>query len=329
MDQKTTSRSTSISVAIVNYGTPELTIDSIRSLANERATESFDSLQAIVVDNASPHESDSVDKIAAAIADNGWRDWVTFIPSERNGGFSAGCNIAIKHARASAQPPEFIWLLNPDATVSPGAIQPLVEYVSQHPDVGIVGTRVEGSDTVPQHSAFRFPGVLSELVDAMQFNPVSKLLSNYHVAPPIRDSLHKTDWVSGASMLIRADVFENVGLFDEGYFLYFEEVDFCHRAAKAGWKCWYLPTSRVVHLVGQSTGISDVEKRRPTYWFESRRRYFVKNHSWAYCAVADTVFILGMATRRLRRFLQRRKDDGPRQFFSDFVRNSVWFRPSI
>src|SRR6185312_15227837 len=98
------------------------------------------------------------------------------------------------------------------------------------------------------------------------------------------------DWVSGACMIVRREVFDSIGLLDDGYFMYFEEVDFCHRAQRAGWLCGYVPEARVVHLVGQSTGKTDPDKTRrrmPDYWFRSRRRYFLHHQGRVVTILAD------------------------------------------
>src|SRR5277367_5597369 len=101
------------------------------------------------------------------------------------------------------------------------------------------------------------------------------------VAPEPRAAAHRTDWVNGASMMVRREVFDSIGLMDEKFFLYYEETDFCLRALEAGWPTWTVPSSRVVHLEGQSTGATGAiakRKRVPKYWFDSRRRYFRKHH---------------------------------------------------
>lgn len=81
-----------------------------------------------------------------------------------------------------------------------------------------------------------------------------KLLRQWVVAPPLPDESARFDWLSGASLMIRSSVFETTGLLDENYFLYYEEIDLCRRAAKQGWQCWYVPESRIVHLVGKAPG---------------------------------------------------------------------------
>jgi N-acetylglucosaminyl-diphospho-decaprenol L-rhamnosyltransferase len=143
------------------------------------------------------------------------------------------------------------------------------------------------------------------------------------IAPPPQDVSHPADWVAGASLIVRRAVFDAVGLLDSAYFLYFEEVDFCRKAARAGWPCWYVPASRVVHLVGQSSGVTDTRKparRVPRYWFESRRRYFRGAHGSLYTLLADVAWVTGFALWRLRRFVQRKPDTDPPHLLWDFLR---------
>jgi len=322
---------TRLLVVILNYRTPSLTIDCLRSLVGEvRALRgkplaaSLPGTRVVVTDNASGDQS--VEQIAAAIETEGWGDWASLMPLDRNGGYAFGNNAAIRAALQSTNPPPYFLLLNPDTIVRPGALQALVDFMDEHPDVGIAGSRLEELDGTPQQSAFRFPSVLSELDFGLRVGVVSKLLSNWAVAPPVSEETCQTDWVAGASMIVRREVFESVGLLDEKYFMYFEEVDFCLRANRSGWPCWYVPTSRVVHLVGQSSGVTDTKrppKRVPGYWFDSRRRYFLKNHGWLYAAIADAAWFFGFGLWRLRRVIQRKPDLDPPKLLSDFLFNSV------
>jgi GT2 family glycosyltransferase len=122
----------------------------------------------------------------------------------------------------------------------------------------------------------------------------------------------QVDWVTGAAMMIRKEVLSEVGLLDDGYFLYFDEVDFCFRARQAGWPAYYVPDSVVTHLQAQATGITDDRKdkrRYPDYWFDSRRRFFVKNRGKAqrcsrtsrfYSATRPSAFGVSSSGRRTR-----------------------------
>lgn len=309
-------------VVVLNYRTPDLTIECLKSLVDE--VRSLPGTQVVVTDNDS--QDGSAEKIAAAIKDNHWQDWATLMALPCNGGFAYGNNGAIRPLMQAGKLPPYVLLLNPDTVIRPNALKELLTFMDGHPQVGIAGSRLEDPDTTPQRSAFRFHSIWSEMENSLRFGPVSKLLAGKVVAPPVADIDHPTDWVAGASMIIRKAVIDAIGLMDESYFMYYEEVDFCLRANRAGWPCWYVPSSRVVHYVGQASGVTNTKrppKRRPTYWFESRRRYFVKNYGWLYAIAADIVWIAGFSLWRLRRPLQGKPDTDPPQFLGDFVQNSA------
>ena len=147
------------------------------------------------------------------------------------------------------------------------------------------------------------PSPLGELEGAAELGVLSRLLSRHVVSPPLRDDTHACDWVSGACMAIRRETLDAVGGFDDKYFLYFEEVDFCRRAARAGWTCWFVADARVVHFEGAATGIKTARRRLPPYWFDSRRRFFLKSYGSAGLLAADALRCLGRASLLLRRAL--------------------------
>jgi N-acetylglucosaminyl-diphospho-decaprenol L-rhamnosyltransferase len=128
------------------------------------------------------------------------------------------------------------------------------------------------------------------------------------MARTMGDAPERIDWCSGASMMVRREVLECVGGFDERFFLYFEEVDLCLRIKAAGWEIWYVPDSRVMHVRGQSTGVTVLDqkpRRLPGYWFESRRRYFVKHHGPLYAGLADAAAVVSGSFGALKDKLKR------------------------
>lgn len=311
-------------VAIVNYRTADLTIGCLRSLEREVAD---GSVQVVVADNCSG--DGSAERISAGIEQNGWAAWARLLALPRNGGFSYGNNACFREFLRGEGGPDYFLLLNPDTVVRPGALEALLSYMASRPEVGIAGSRLEDPDGTPQISAFRFHTVLGEFNNQLGLGVVQRLLRRWVGNPPITDSPVPCDWVAGASMLVRRQVFEQVGLFDEDYFLYFEEVDFCLRAQRAGWACSYVPQSRVVHLVGQSTGVTNPNARRnrlPSYWFDSRRRYFIKNHGPLYATAVDSVWIASHLLWQARRFLQGKPQVGPASLLVDYARNCVFVR---
>lgn len=308
----------SITIVIVNFRTSELVIDCLDSLAPEVASKP--GVRVIVVDNAS--QDGSAGCITAAIEARGWRDWAQVMESSVNGGFGAGCNVGIRAARQRTEPVELIWLLNPDTRVRPGALAAILAFMTANPAVGIAGTMIEEADGAPWPFAFRFPSILGEIERGMRLGPVSRLLARHAVLRRMSDQPERVDWVSGASMCVRRGVFDRIGLFDEGYFLYYEETDFCRAARAAGWPIWYLPQARIMHIAGQSTGVTARDaplRRMPTYWFESRRRYFSKNHGLIYATMADLAWGVSHLVWMMRRTLQRLPDPDPPHLLRDFI----------
>ncbi|KIU51838.1 MAG: glycosyltransferase family 2 protein [Rhizobium sp.] len=307
-------------VAIVNYRVADLVIDCLRSVAREIS--SVPGTQVVVCENGTG--DDSATRIQQAITDNGWGDWCSLIPLAVNLGFTGGNNVIIKPAMSRSDPPEYVLLLNPDTIVRPNAFKALVDFMDRNPKVGIAGSRLEDPDGTPQRSAFRFHSPFGEFEANLKLGLVSRLLARWVVAPPVRDDTFETDWVSGASMIIRRQVIETTGLLDEGYFTYFDDIDYCFNARRKGWPTWYVPASRVVHLVGQSTGVNAHAKRIPPYLLEARRRYFLKNHGPLYAALADIGMIAGLSLWRLRVLLTGREDKSPPHLLADSLRHSVF-----
>jgi N-acetylglucosaminyl-diphospho-decaprenol L-rhamnosyltransferase len=313
-------------ISIVNYRTAALSIDCLQSLQAQVAEHG--NTQVVVVDNASG--DDSVPRLQAAIEAQGWAHWARVVASPRNGGFAAGNNDAIRAARAAGMTFDLVWLVNPDAQVRPGALAALCDFMDAHPRAGVAGGSMENISGVRWPIAFRFPSAWSEIEGGMNLGLVSRLLRQHVVARTMGDEPGRIDWICGANFMIRTATLEHTGLMDEGYFLYYEETDFCREAAKAGWECWYVPGARVAHIAGQSTGVTapDASKRRlPAYWFESRRRYFVKQHGRLYAAVADLGWFASHLLWRARCVLQGKPRSDPPHLLRDFVAHSIWLNP--
>ena len=309
-------------VVIVNYRTAGLAIDCLRSIAHE--VDVIPGTQVVVVDNASGDSS--AERIASAIHSEGWSEWASTLALATNRGFAAGNNAAIRPAMAASHPPDWFLLLNPDTLVRPSALQALLDRAGAQPRAGIVGSQLENPDGTLQGSAFRFHTILTEFDGALRLGFVSRLLRRRSLVMPPSEQACRAGWVSGASLLLRREMLEDVGLLDEGYFLYYEEVDLCLRSARAGWECWHEPRSRVVHLVGASTGADFTARRLPSYVFDSRRRYFTKNHGRLYAALADLAWIGAHLTWRLRMWMQRRPGLAAPGMLRDFVTHSALLR---
>ena len=308
-------------VVIVNYRVADLTIDCLRSVADE--IRGLPATRVAVCENGTG--DDSAERIQKAIDDNAWQAWCTLTVINPNLGFTGGNNAIIGPAMQSVDPPQYFLLLNADTIVRPDSLKVLVDFMDQHRTVGIAGSRLEYPDGTPQCSAFRFQSPLGEFEGNLKLGVASRLLNRWVVAPPVTDETFETDWVPGASMIVRREVFRDVGLLDEGYYTYFDDMDLCFNARRAGWKTWYVPASHVVHLVGQTTGVTKKNpKRQPDYFFEARRRYFLKNHSPLYAAMADAGLIIGLTLWRLRVMLTGKDDSTAPHFLRDSIRHSVF-----
>ena len=229
-------------------------------------------------------------------------------------------------------------LLNSDTEVRRGALRIVVDFMEAiRLALPALESRIPTVASWPV--LLRFITPVSQLVSGLRLGFVDRLLPGCVVARRMnQDGPAQVDWVAGASMIIRRQVIDAIGLLDEGYFLYFEEADFCLRARQVGWPCWYVPKSRVMHIGGESSGLSGISgkshgaesnvklSRVPTYWFESRRRYFMKNFGLGGAIAADFAFSLGYALWRIRRFIQRKPDVDPPHMLADLLRHSVLFR---
>ena len=313
-------RRVSVLVVIVNYRTPLLALNAAGAL--EAEIRARGDAHVVIVDNGSGDDSDKL--IEKGIEERGYRDWCTLLAETRNGGFAAGNNIGIAwYAHATGELPEFAWLLNPDTIAEPGAMTALVDFLREHPDVGIAGSRCLEPDGTVWPSAFRFQSPRTEFNAAVNFGPVTRLLGNPVIAPPQPETPQRTDWVSGTSMMVRREVLDEIGTMDEGYFLYFEETDYCAHAAEGGYQSWTVPASRVTHIGGQSTGVTGekrAQRRRPRYWFASRARFFLYQHGLVRTHLANLLWLVGYPVGRLIAALRGKKNDDPPLFWWDFLR---------
>lgn len=309
-----------LAIVIVNYKTGDMVADCLRSIAD--TTEPDTRPRVVVVDNDSP--DDSADRIGHAI-DADFQDFATLVRAEKNGGFSYGNNVGIRRALEDDPELDAVLLLNPDTIVLPGALDELARFLEHNPEAGLIGPRLLESGEPdrhgpPQRSAFRFPSIASEFEANAQLGVVSTLLRSSVVAPAPSDEPHTCDWLSGAALCIRREVLETVGPMDEGYFLYYEETDYCRRARALGYRCWHVPDASIVHFEGQATGVTHAKpRRRPGFWFDSRRLYFMSHHGRLYAIGADLAAVLGTSIARAKRLLLRRPIHSPPHYARDLV----------
>lgn len=279
-------------VVIVNYRATELTINCLRSLRPQIAE--IPGAGVAVCENGSG--DDAVAKLATAIDAEGWNDWVRLTTIHPNRGFAGGNNVVLREALAAPEPWEYFLLLNADTIVRPDALRLMLDAIEKRPDVGIVGPRLEWESGEPQVSHFRFHSPVSEFLRGAQTGPITRLLRRHEVPIPATSQPFEPDWVSFACALIRRAVLEQIGLLDGGFYLYFDDPDYCRRAGQAGWKVLYWPAAHVVHLRGRSNPVktlSAARKRLPPYWYASRARYYAKFYGRAGLWAANLLWLMG------------------------------------
>ena len=308
-------------VVILNYRVTDLTIDCLRSLAPRIG--GVPGARVAVLENGTG--GDAEERLRRAIQENEWGGWAHLSAVHPNRGFTGGNNIVIRKAMASTDKPEYVLLLNADTLVMDGALEALVEFMERHPRAGIAGSQLLSPDGVVQASPFRFPRLAGQLARGLRLGVAERLLRRWTSVPPTPAVECQVDWVSGASAIMSRTTLEEIGLLDEGLYTYFDDIDLCLRARRAGWETWYVPGSRIVHLEGASTGVTrKATKRLPAYWFQARRRFYLKSYGPAYTAASDASYIFGLALRRVRQWFLQATDDDPPHLLADFIRHSVF-----
>lgn len=289
---------TEILVVIVNYRTPSLAEKCLEAVARERAAGA--ALSAILVDGCSG--DGSVAQLQSFLAASDIADWTEFLPLDFNGGFGWANNQAMLH-RGDRLPP-YIYLLNPDAEIEPGAISALAQILDDHSDVAAVGSQLLEVDGTKSASAFRFPSVRNEFVRGAQTSALRRLLALQPTTIDVAQA-GPVDWVTGASVMLRRDALQQTGLFDDGFFLYFEEVELMQRLKQTGWRIWCQPASRVKHIGGASTGVEESlrPRARPAYWYRSRKRYFALAGGRAHAFWANLAWLVGYTLIGLPRLI--------------------------
>ncbi|MFN4155682.1 MAG: glycosyltransferase family 2 protein [Paracoccaceae bacterium] len=315
----------SVLTVILNWRTAEMTLRSAEAALV--AMQGIDGA-VVIVDNDSG--DGSFERMAAEVAARGWNR-VRVVQSGHNGGFGAGNNFGIRAGLPGGARPDYVYLLNSDAFPAPGAIRALLAHLEAYPQTGFAGSHIHGADGEPHRTAFRFPSVAGEFEQAARLGPVSRLLRGSIVAPPLPEVTGRVDWLAGASVMMRQAVLDRIGLFDEVFFLYFEETELCLRAARAGFPTDYVVESRVMHIGSVSTGMKGWQ-RIPRFWLDSRMYYYTKSHGRAYALLATAAHVAGGLIWRGRALIQRKERADPVLYLWDMSAHAVtWafsgFRP--
>ncbi|MEL6359516.1 MAG: glycosyltransferase family 2 protein [Pseudomonadota bacterium] len=299
---KATPATAELGIVIVNYRTPKLIIDCLASLGPQLA--GVDARVAIV-DNASGDGSAEAIGTFLGANDANWKNRVFLIQSETNSGFSGGNNLGLSYLSAP-----YYLLLNSDTLVRERSLEALLASASDHETAGIIAPRLEDPDGTPQQSVFRTISPLTEFASAATFSLFDKLFPGATVSRPVPAGVTDADWVSFACVLLRHELLTDIGTMDEGYFMYFEDTDYCLSAKRAGWRVIYDPSACVVHLRGGSSPVKKAireNKRPPAYFYASRTRYFRKTFGVFGPTIANAAWLAGRAVSSFRVLVGRKK----------------------
>jgi GT2 family glycosyltransferase len=244
------------------------------------------SSEIIVVDNAST--DGTVEMLRTDFPS------VQVVANSENVGFTRGNNQALAVAQG-----RYLFLLNPDTELRPGALRALIDYLGAHPCVGMVGPQLFYANGSPQSSRRRFPTLATAFLEStklQQWFPRNRILSHYYMLDTRDDATQEVDWINGSAMFVRREVYEQIGGFDEAFFMYSEELDWCYRAKQAGWQIVYLPAAQVTHYEAKSS--EQAAAARDIHFNTSKVRYFLKYHGGLAAAVLRA-FLLAMFAYQL------------------------------
>ena len=286
VDHQTASDRSRISILLVNYRAYDELTACLASLEEHIAAD----LETIVVDHATDPAA------AARLAER--FPWVTVIGTAANPGFAAGVNRA---ARAASG--DYLLLLNPDCLVAADIARPLAGWLEEHPEAGVCGALVRESGGAIQASARRFPGVTTGFAGRTSWLTRAwpkNIWTERNLGPSIGKVQEPAvvDWVSGACTMVRRQAFDAVGGMDEGFFMYWEDADFCFRVKRAGWQTIYNPRVEVLHLTGRSS--AHAKNAALIAFHHSAYRYFRKHGGWVATVFGPLAYLALQARLRLK-----------------------------
>jgi N-acetylglucosaminyl-diphospho-decaprenol L-rhamnosyltransferase len=257
-------------VIIINYRTPQITVDCLASLAPQ--IDDVPETQVVVVDNGSG--DNSVDVIFRAIQKNGWDRWAVLKATDKNLGFAGGNNLAMD-TLLDHQETKYVLLLNSDTVVHENALRHCFEKMETDRSLGLMSCMLLNTDQTVQNTARRLPTPHRMVANSFGLPWLWPKAFAWADLDDLTWDRHKTarevEWVGGAFMFIRRRVIDKIGGLDTNFFFYGEDVEFCHRARQHGWKVWYDPTVSVMHLGGASSDPSRLDpNHRDTLTWQAR-----------------------------------------------------------
>ena len=292
-----------LTIIIVNYNSKKVLFDCLKSIKDSGFNDKY---EILVIDNNS---TESLKDLENAFP------WVIYYYNSSNQGFAAANNIGIKKSTG-----KYVLLLNPDTVVNKDSFAPMIEYLNTHDDVGIVGCKIFDKSGEIERSTHSFPSLAKEFVHSNEF--IKKMLyyesflglllkkifkSKSFESYWDHDSIKEVDHVTGACMMVKKEVIKKVGLLDEAFFLYNEEVEWSYRIKKADYKTIFLPESSIIHLFGFSTK-QRVQKQAINKLLVERYRgmfyYFQKHYGFTKLILLKIIVLQGFGLRLLLTYIK-------------------------
>jgi len=262
-----------LTISIVNLNTKYLLEQCLNSIYDNVSEIGF---EVFIVDNGS--NDGSVQMVKEKFP------WVKLIENISNVGFARANNQVINKSKS-----RYILLINSDTILLPGTLATMVGFMDSHPAAGIVGCKLVYGDGTLQRSARRFPTIFDDISESFyldRFFPRSRIFSRHNLGFWEYDEIREVDWVSGACLMVRKEAIQDIGLLDERFFMYSEEMDWCFRMRKCGWKVYYKPNAQVVHF----EGVSSLHKPEWMYIMLHRSQYlFRRKH---YGRLSGVLFLI-------------------------------------
>lgn len=309
-----------LAVVIVSWNVKELLANCLASVFESLSGSELDA-EVWVVDNAS-HDG-SAEMVRQQFPQ------VRLIASQENLGFAGGNNRALRAIGFPSSPtltlphsplPRYVLLLNPDTEVRRDALPTMMRFMDETPAAGVCGARLVYGDGSFQHSAFGFPGLAQIFLDFFPLHwrlTESRLNGRYPRRLYEGDAPFEIDHPLGAAMMLRREVILQTGLFDEGYRMYVEEIDWCKRIRRAGWAIYCMPSAVVVHHAGQST--RQVRNEMFVALWRSRFRLYGKHYSRAFRWAARRLVRLGLWAEARRARAARRRGELSAEALTDWL----------
>lgn len=272
-----------VSIIVLSFNTIDLLAETLESVGNDPLWE------IVVVDNGST--DGSLEMVQKKFTK------VKLIHNRENKGFAAACNQGIRATES-----EYVMLLNSDVLVEKGVIAKMVGYLAEHDEAGVITPKVvlpNGKVDLACHRGMPTPwNALCYFLGLEKLWPTSKLFSGYHQLYKGLESIHQVGATSATAMLVKREVIENVGLLDEQFFFYAEDLDWCKRIAEAGYQIMYYPLAQVTHLKSQSGKANNTNKesqrQSQLYFYETMKQFYRKHYQNIYPAWMQKIVFLGI-----------------------------------